>query len=128
MKKEEIDKLIEESLNDEEVKFYHELDEGGVFKQWMGLYKGAFKGWAILVTTIQLILTVVTFYLGYEFFTESLSTDMLHTGAAFFIVFFAISMLKIWHWMQMDKNSILREMKRLEFQIAILSEKISKNP
>jgi len=34
-------------------------------------------------------------------------------------------MMKLWHWMQMDKNSILREMKRMEFQIAVLSEKIS---
>jgi uncharacterized membrane protein YesL len=125
MKKEEIDKLIEESLNKEEAEFYHNLEEEGMFKQWFGLYKGAFKGWAILITTFQLILTVLTFYLGYAFFTEDLSTDLIHIGGLFFIVFFAVSMLKLWHWMQMDKNSILREMKRLEFQIAVLSEKLS---
>jgi hypothetical protein len=32
-------------------------------------------------------------------------------------------MLKIWHYMQMDKNAILREVKRLELQVAILVEK-----
>ncbi len=125
MKKEDIDNLIEESLNEKEVKFYNELEEGGMAKQWFGLYKGAFKGWAILITTVQLVLTVLMFYLGYEFFTESLSTDLIHFGGLFFIVFVAVTMLKLWHWMQMDKNSILREMKRIEFQIAVLSEKIS---
>lgn len=127
MKKEDIDKLIEQSLNEEETQYYNELEEKGLLKQWLGLYKGVFKGWAILMTIVQLALTVVMFYLGYEFFTGSLSTDLIQMGAAFFIVFFTISMLKLWHWMQMDKNSILREMKRLEFQIAVLSDKISKN-
>ena len=126
MKKEDIDKLIEESLNAEEVKFYNELDEVGLFKQWFGLYKGAFKGWAILITIIQLVLTGLTFYLGYAFFTEDLSTDLIHFGGLFFIVFVSVAMLKLWHWMQMDKNSILREMKRIEFQIAVLSEKMNK--
>lgn len=126
MKKEDIDNLIEESLDAKEVQFYNELDEEGLFKQWGGLYKGAFKGWAILITTMQLILTGLTFYLGYAFFTEDLSTDLIHFGGLFFIVFISVAMLKLWHWMQMDKNSILREMKRIEFQIAVLSEKMKK--
>ena len=127
MNKEDIDKLIEESLNEDEVSFYNDLEEKGLFKQWFGLYKGAFKGWAILITTMQLILTALTFYLGYAFFTEDLSTDLIHFGGLFFIVFISVAMLKLWHWMQMDKNSILREMKRIEFQIAVLSEKMNKN-
>lgn len=123
MNKEEIDKLIEESLNADEAKFYHELDEEGLFKQWGGLYTGKLKGWAILTTVVQLIFTVITFYLGYKFFTAKDSVELLKLGGAFFIVFIAASMMKLWHWMQMDKNSILREMKRMEFQIAVLSEK-----
>lgn len=126
LQKEEIDKLIEESLSEKDAKFYHELEEGGMFKQWFELYKGAFKGWAILITTIQLIFTVLTFYLGYAFFTEDISTDLIHFGGLFFIVFITVAMLKLWHWMQMDKNSILREMKRIEFQLAILSDKLDK--
>jgi len=35
-------------------------------------------------------------------------------------------MLKLFMWMQMDKKSILRELKRLEFQVSILSSKLSK--
>jgi hypothetical protein len=125
MKKEDIDKLIEESLNKEEAKFYHQLDEEGLFKQWGGLYTGKLKGWAILTTIVQLIFTVATFYFGYQFFTASETGELFRLGGIFFIIFFASSMMKLWHWMQMDKNSILREMKRMEFQIAVLSEKIS---
>lgn len=125
MKKEDIDKLIEESLNKDEAKFYHELEEEGLFKQWGGLYTGKLKGWAILITIVQLIFTVATFYFGYQFFTASETGELFRLGGIFFIIFSATSMLKLWHWMQMDKNSILLEMKRLEFQVAVLTDKVS---
>ncbi len=38
--------------------------------------------------------------------------------------FSAISMMKIWFWMQMNRNSILREIKRVELQVARLAGKL----
>ncbi|WP_339609081.1 DUF6768 family protein [uncultured Roseivirga sp.] len=32
-------------------------------------------------------------------------------------------LFKIWSWNQMDKNSLLREIKRLEFQVSLLGKK-----
>lgn len=123
MNKEHIDDLIAESLSKDEAEFYHTLDEEGFLKQWGGLYKGKLKGWAIYVTIVQLIFTVITFYLGYKFFTVEDIREIMLYGGGFFIAFITVSMLKLWHWMQMDKNSIIREIKRLEFQVAVLSEK-----
>jgi hypothetical protein len=34
-------------------------------------------------------------------------------------------MLKLFHWMQMDKNAILRELKRVELQVGVLSAKLA---
>lgn len=36
----------------------------------------------------------------------------------------AVGVLKIWFWMQMDKVSLLREIKRMELQIARLTQRI----
>lgn len=33
----------------------------------------------------------------------------------------AVAMLKIWSWMEMHKNQVLREVKRLELQVARLA-------
>ncbi|MDZ7715296.1 MAG: DUF6768 family protein [Balneolaceae bacterium] len=123
MNKEEIDQLIEKSLSREEAHFYNELDQQGVFKMWFGLYTGKLGWWAVLVTIFQLIFTALAFYWGYKFFTVEGMELMLHYGGAMFIAILFTQMLKLWHWMQMDKNSILREMKRLEFQVAVLMEK-----
>jgi len=38
--------------------------------------------------------------------------------------FIAISLMKIWFWMQMNRNSILREIKRVELQVARLAGKL----
>jgi hypothetical protein len=122
----EIDKLIKESLNAEEAEFYQDLDQQGVFKMWFDLYKGKLGRWAILVTFIQLIFTALAFWLGYKFFNVEGTEQMLRYGGAMFIAILFVQMLKLWHWMQMDKNSILREIKRLEFQVAVLMEKKDK--
>lgn len=123
MKKQEIDALIEESLSKNEAEFYHNLDQQSMFKQWGGLYSGKLGKWAILTTTIQIVITIFAFWFGYKFFTVQDTILMAKYGAGMLIGVIMNGLLKQWHWMQMDKNSILLEMKRLEFQIAILTEK-----
>ncbi len=125
MKKEEIDKLIEESLSKEDAEFYHDLDEQGLFKQWGNLYTGKLGKWAVLITTIQIVITIFAFWFGYKFFTVSDTILMAKYGAGMLIGVIMNGLVKQWHWMQMDKNTILQEMKRLEFQVAILTEKIA---
>jgi hypothetical protein len=71
MKKEDIDQLIEESLNKEEAKFYHELDQEGLFKQWGGLYKGKLAGWAVLISIVNVAVAFTTIWFGYKYFTET---------------------------------------------------------
>lgn len=125
MKKEEIDRLIEESLSKNDAEFYHNLEEQNMFQQWGGIYKGKLGKWSILVTTIQIIITIIAFWLGYKFFTVDDNVLMVKYGAGMLIGVIMNGLLKQWHWMQMDKNSLIREMKRIEFQVAILTEKIS---
>jgi hypothetical protein len=40
--------------------------------------------------------------------------------------FITIVLMKIWSWNQLDKNAILREMKRLEYQVALLQSEKAK--
>ena len=125
MKKEEIDRLIEESLSKEDAAFYHQFDEQGIFKQWGNIYSSKLGGWAIFSTIIQLGFSGVAFWTGYRFFSSASSEEYILWGISFMLSVFGNGMLKLWHWMQMDKNTIMQEMKRVEFQIAVLTEKIT---
>ena len=118
-----IDKLIKESLNEDEAKFYDELDEQGLFKQMFGLYKGRLKIINIMVIIVQFATGFGAFYFIMEFLDASTTKEMISSISLAALCIFAINMLKLYSWMQMDKNSIIREIKRLEFQVATLSKK-----
>ena len=45
-------------------------------------------------------------------------------GLGVMFCFSAVAMMKIWFWMQMNRNSILREIKRVELQVARLAGKL----
>lgn len=126
MKKEEIDKLITESLNKEEAEFYKNLeDEKGLWESFGELYTGKLAWITTAMTIVHSILTIVAFYSGYQFFTADTVAVMLHYGAILFLALLFGTMTKLWTWMQMQKNDVLREVKRGEYQVAALIELLS---
>ena len=64
------------------------------------------------------------FYLLYcSVFNSEATKDLIKWGVGTMIFLLGVSMLKIFAWMQMDKNALLREVKRLELQVSSLAGK-----
>lgn len=121
MKTEEnIDLLIKEALNKEEANFYENLDEQSMPEMVTGLFKGKLKWFAILTMILTLVWFGVAIFCAIKFFNTEELREMMIYGAGFFLSMMIVTMLKIWNWMQMDKNAIMRELKRMELQIAML--------
>lgn len=121
MKKEEIDKLISQSLSKDEAEFYKNLEgEEGLFKSMTGIYSGKLAWVTAVMAIVHLVVAVIAFYSGYQLFTAESADEMLYFGSIMFA-----GMIKLWTWLQMQKNSVLREVKRIEYQVAVLIEKIS---
>lgn len=123
---EDIDKLIKETLNQEEAKFYEELEEQNVFEMIFELFKGKNKWIMYIMNFMTLIFFALFVYCTVQFFNTDVTNEMLKWGIGGLVFLFGVSMLKIFAWMQMDKNALLREMKRLEIQISSLSGRMSK--
>ncbi|MCD2259373.1 DUF6768 family protein [Psychroserpens luteolus] len=121
----DIDKLIKETLTEEEAKFYDDLDEQNVFDMIWGLFRGKHKWIIILMNIMTLIFFGLSIYCAVNFFDATETNELLKWGMGCVVFLLGVSMLKIFVWMQMDKNAILREMKRLELQVSSLSGKIS---
>jgi hypothetical protein len=49
---------------------------------------------------------------------------MLRWGAASALAFAGISLIKVWFWLELQKNAIVREVKRLEVQVASLAAQL----
>ncbi|RKE94747.1 DUF6768 family protein [Ichthyenterobacterium magnum] len=122
---EEIDQLIKDTLTQEEAKFYDDLDEQNAFEMIIGLFKGKNKWIMYMMNFMTLVFFVLFIYCVVQFFDAETTKELLKWGIGSLVFLFGVSMLKIFAWMQMDKNAILREMKRLELQVSSLSGKLS---
>jgi hypothetical protein len=123
---EKIDDLIKEALTTEEAKFYDELGEQSLMEKLGGLHKGK-TGWlATLMTVMHILIFAVFVYCTVQFFNTELTNELIKWASAGFLSMIALGMMKLYLWLQMDKNDILRELKRLELQVAALSHKTVK--
>lgn len=120
----EIDQLIKETLTQEEAKFYDALDEQNLFEMVFGLFKGKNAWINILINIVIVIFFGCLIYCGIQFFNQETTEGLVKWGFGSLTLFTAISVMKIYAWMQMDKQAILREMKRLELQVMSLSGKV----
>jgi len=123
--KEDIDQLIKETLTKEESKFYDDLDEQNVLGMLGGLFQGK-NAWLIVVMNIMTLIFFGLFvYCTIQFFDTESTNEMMKWGIGGLVFMIGVSMLKIFAWMQMDKNALMREIKRLELQVSSLSGKLS---
>ena len=124
-KMEEIDQLIKETLSKEEAAFYDSLEEQNNFDMFLGLFKGK-NAWFLITSNIMIIVFLGFFvYSCIQFFKVESAEELMRWGFSGLIFLIGMCMLKIYAWMQMDKNAILREMKRLELQVMSLSGKMA---
>ena len=124
-KMEDIDKLIKETLTQEETKFYDELEEQNVFQMILGLFSGKNKWIIVLMNLVSVIFFIMFIYCVVQFFSTDVTNELITWSIGGLICFSTVSLLKLFAWMQMDKNALLREIKRLEIQISSMSIKLS---
>jgi len=121
--RQEIDEIIKESLTNEEAVFYDELEEQNLLQKVGGLFYGKMKWIFIMMNIVMVFIFVIMIYCIIQFFNVENTIEIIKWGLGIFICMSAISLLKLFGWMQMDKNDILRELKRLELQIAAMVNK-----
>ena len=120
---EEIDKLIKETLTNEEAKFYDELDEQGLLGMVKGVFTGKLKWLIVLMLIMKFIIFGTMIYCVVQFFSVEDTNELIKWGLGSVVLGLMMSMLKLFSWMQMDKNALIREIKRLELLISSQAHK-----
>ena len=118
---ENIDELIKQALSEEESEILERLgEEQSIFEQLLTNFQGKMKWISMYIAFMILVFFVISIFCLIKFLNAEDLRLMLLWGAAMGASFFTVGFLKMWHWMQMDKNTLLREIKRLELHIAAL--------
>jgi len=124
-KMEDIDKLIKETLTEEEAKFYDELDEQSFFQMLWGAFKGKNSWVALIMNIFNALVFGLLIYCIIQTMDVEKTNDLILWVGAVFMCFITMGMIKIYFWMQIHRNAVIREIKRLELQVSSLSAKIS---
>lgn len=119
-----LDQRIEEALEAEDRALMEKLGEQGLMGQFGGLFQGK-MAWITVVTLLAgIFLTIVGFYAAWKFSTVDDTNTMLRWAGIAWFGLTAQMMIKQWSWMRMETNRTLREIKRVELQMARLLEKM----
>ena len=121
----ELDKKIREALREEDAEIFEDFGgEPSMLEMVFEVYRGRHR-WLVALTTFwALVFFALAVLSAIRFFTTEDSRDMLLWAIGFIFCMAAVSMLKVWFWMELNKHAITREIKRLELQIARLAARI----
>jgi uncharacterized membrane protein len=116
------DDMIERALSAEDRELLARHSEPDYFAQARGLFGGSL-GWVAGVTYVSALVAFAGF--GYAFWRMWTADDSLHAirfGALALVLFQFTMMAKSFLGAQLESNRALREIKRVELQVAMLRE------
>jgi hypothetical protein len=121
----DIDEKILDALNNEDREAINTYgEELGLFGLVGESFRGKFKAVVIIVFVLVLIFAVILVYSSFKFFSVEdlgLKLNWLAIGLA---ALFVIGLLRLWYFMELNRLSVIREVKRLELQVSLLSKKL----
>jgi len=122
----ELDDSIREALTAEGDEWMEEYDEQSIHEMLVGVFQGTARWMAALGFVSSLVFLVLAAVCAVQFFrTETESTrELIGWATGFLFCSMSIGMMKIWFFLQMNQNSLTREIKRFELQMARLAKRL----
>jgi len=117
-----IDKKIKQELEAQALQEEEIMnDSEGIIDLAIGSFKGGLARWMIIANIITLVVTGFLIWSGFEFYAAGNLDARIFWGVWFVITMCLQIGLKQWIWMEMHRNSVLREIKRMEVAVQKLS-------
>lgn len=120
----DFDNLLAEALSREEAEVFQRLGKPSVFD----LVSDTFRDSMRWLNVLGSVFSIVLFGLGVVCLIGLLGAEqppaMLRWGLGFGFCLVSVTALKLWFWMEIHRHSILREIKRVELQVAHLGAQL----
>lgn len=114
----DIDDKIRNLLNNEDKKLIGDMfEEQSLTELVADSFKGRLKYMVIMVWTLVPIFFAAAVYCAVEFFYSDSVSTQIGWIVGVILNFQIVSMLKIWYWMELNKQVIRRDIKRLELRL-----------
>ena len=119
---------IRRALSPEDLQAYDDLGrELSPFEEALNAFNTQYRLFAVLAWAMGVLMFLAAVYCLWRFVQAPDTRGMLAWGGGAAFALFSLGMLKMWFFLEMQKNSIVREVKRLEFQVASLAARLPRN-
>ena len=119
------ERIRQELLDDTDVIEELMKDQQGLFARFGDTYRaGGMSGFMIMVTIVIFVVSGFMIWSAYEFMSAERLEDRVFWGVWFIILLNAQGAMKLWTWMESNRNSVIRELKRVEVELFRLKTRI----
>ena len=124
----ELDRAIRQSLSAEDAELFDRLGaDRALHRQVLDAFEGRLRWFNAAGWIAGAVLFAVACVFGWRFWFAQELADMLRWAAVSALAFAGIALIKVWFWLELQKNAVVRELKRLELQVASLAEQLRRS-
>lgn len=116
-----IDDAIRNALSKEDADFLARFESESPIREVFGTFKGSWGLMNVFAAIVTFAMFGVFLYCLSQMFATAEMRAVLLWSVGAVVSMLAVAMLKLYFWMEMNKNVVLREVKRLELQVARLA-------
>ena len=116
-----IDSAIRDALSKEDAEFLARFEDRNPIGEALGTFSGKWGAMNIFAAIITFALFGAFVYCAWQMFAAEAMRDVVLWSAGAIVSTLSVAMLKMYFFMEMNKNVVLREVKRLELQVARLA-------
>lgn len=98
--------------------------EAGIPELYLSTMQGRNRLWGLFINFWIFVFVAVLFYSLYRYSQVDALRPSITWGVGMVLSGLIVVSLKIWVWIEMQKNSVLREVKRVELQVARLLDRV----
>jgi hypothetical protein len=117
----DIDELIKQALCEDDARWFNELEEQSMREMVVESFRGKMRWLVVLVYFWIGTFALLALISGIQLLRTEDPRIMLLMAVGFLFCCVSVAMLKVWYWIELSKKATIREMKRIELQLARLS-------
>jgi len=123
----DIDEKIRNALQNEDRELFDKYaGEMSLIEQVVQTFKGRSKMMIVAGMIIGIVFMGLGIYCAVQYFKSDMINERLTWAVGFMMTMISVAMLKIWYWMELNRLSITRDIKRLELRLTQITKNIEK--
>ena len=126
MRESQLDREIRQALSAEDAELYEQFSvEPSLLELALQTLSGRNRWLSVLSIFVGIIFMALSVFSLWQLAHAESVHSLIYWTIGFGFCMAAVAMMKVWYWMEMQRISVTREIKRLELQVALLNQRLT---